>query len=317
VLADYWKRGEQRPILFLKQPERMSLLLMGQDTQHTLGRWRWPEPVARLMRGERPGDVELVRLDAPRWFSDSGIATSQEDTAVIDLARAPHRLYVRPTARRRVFFASGSLVDASSADVALRVDGEPSAHWTVEKHFTLRALLEPQPSRARYIPTLIEAPVPMVISDIWVGPADEPVIRPARGFYFAERERDATLFRWIGPEAHATVYLPGSRAQLTIRGRVPRRFYAGPFMISLEWEGRPLGTFSIEDRYFTVQHDLVRTGGDPWQDLSIRASQAFVPKRLLGNGDSRQLSVQILEMTLRSLDSATAASGPRSALPAS
>jgi hypothetical protein len=79
-------------------------------------------------------------------------------------------------------------------------------------------------------------------------------------------------------------------------------------MLSLEWEGRPLGTFSIEDRYFTVQHDLVRTGGDPWQELTIRASQAFVPRRLLGNGDSRQLSAQILEMTLRSLDSATAAS---------
>src|SRR5262249_11954307 len=63
MLADYWKRGERRPILFLRDANPTSLLLMGRDTQQTVGRWRWPRSVRRFMRGERPNDVELVRLE--------------------------------------------------------------------------------------------------------------------------------------------------------------------------------------------------------------------------------------------------------------
>src|SRR5262249_14307664 len=247
ALADYWKRGERRPILFLRDPHRTTFLLMGRDTQHILGRWRWPDRVNRLMRGERPGDVELVRLDPPRWFAERGIASPLEMAAPAELSRAPHRLYVRPSNRRRVFLASGSLVGASRGDVVFTLDAEARASWSVDKHFTLHALIDPPVDKERYTLAVLTGSRSMVVSDVWVGPLDTPAIRPAKGFYSAERdESDATLFRWIAPDAHAAVYLPDRHARLTIKGRVPIPYEGQPLQLVFEWDHQSLASTVID-----------------------------------------------------------------------
>jgi hypothetical protein len=54
ALLTYWKEGGRRPVLFLADPRRLTLLFFGRDTQQSLGYWAWPDAVRGFMQGEQP-----------------------------------------------------------------------------------------------------------------------------------------------------------------------------------------------------------------------------------------------------------------------
>lgn len=168
----------------------------------------------------------------------------------------------------------------------------------VGERFTLRTLLEPFSSTGPYEPLSLEATTPAVFTDVWLEPEDRPLIRPSRGFYFAERDDDNNLFRWMAAEAAATGYLPASRGRLTIQGWIPVKYYQLPLTLSLEWNGRPLASFAVNTPNFRVEREVTRSVESPWGELTIKSSQSFVPDDLQKNGDRRTLAARIYRLAL-------------------
>jgi hypothetical protein len=296
---DYWKSGGRKPVLFLKNPARMSLLLLSSDTQTLVQRWNWPDSVLPFLKGERPLRAELWRIEPPRWFSDGGLLTSPEAGAPDRVARQPHRFFLRPSDRRRVLIASGRLPERDSADVALQVGGRVLNRFRVRRDFTLTATVEPNSQAGAYVPVAFETSAPALLTDLWVAPEGQPSIRPANGFYTPERDAGLALFRWIAPRAEAAVYLPVERGHLRIRGQIPVKYYELPVTLSLEWGGRPLGSVSISTPSFEFDRTLPRLDtGEAWGTLVLKSSHSFVPEERQHNGDVRQLAIRIDELTL-------------------
>ena len=296
TLVGYWQQGNQKPVVFLRQPERNTLLLFGHDRQEPLGRWRWPVPVRPFMQGERPGHVELLRLEPPRWFAESGFLVADEAGPLEDVVREKSRLRVRSSPRQRAFALSGFLHGAKAADVVLTLDGRRST-WKVGEQFALHTMIDPVADSETYLPLSVEASAPAVFTDVWMEPSDRAFIRPSQGFYTAERDEDTELFRWIAPHAVASAYLPVSKGRLTIEGWIPDT-YRQPLALSFEWNGRPLASLNVDGPRFRVEQDVAGSPGEPWGELAITASQSFVPHERQRNGDRRTLAVRIYRLTL-------------------
>lgn len=309
-LAEYWKGGGRKPVLFLRNPMRTSLLLVGRDTQTTLGRWSWPPAVRPLMKGERPSTVELVRLDPPRWFCETGFFVTGEAGEPDEVARQEHRVYVRHSSGRRSLIASGSLPESRETHVTLRVGDRVHRRWRIDGDFTLRTMLDPIPG-SDYVPLSFVSPAPVLFTDAWVEREDRSVIRPASGFYSPERDSQAKLFRWMAPEAQAVTYLSGKAARVRIRGRIPVKYYQLPVKISLEWDGNPLASFLITTADFDFESIVSRpVGGEPWGMLTVRSSHHFVPDEWQKSGDLRVLAAQIYELSLTAVPDPAPASHP-------
>lgn len=298
TLMKYWQDGGQKPVLFFRQPGRTTLLLFGHERQELAGRWGWPAPVQRFMRGERPGRVELVRLGMPRWFAEDGFLISDEAGPVEAALKAPPRLRVRPSTERRALVVSGSLHGAPRAHLRMKLRGEQTSAWTVEEQFTVRALLEPGPPTDRYVPMSFESTAPVLFTDVWIEPADRAFIRPTRGFYLPERDPDAALFRWMAPHAVATAYLPGARARVTIEGWMPADYYRLPVQMSLSWNGRALGAVDITTPRFHIVREVTGSATQRWGELGFVVSQSFQPDTRQLNGDRRELSVRIYRLAI-------------------
>jgi hypothetical protein len=293
TLMEHWRRHAEQPVLFLREPMRRMLLLFGDDRPQRLGRWRWPAPVRPFMNGERPGRVELVRLEAPRWFAESGLLVAAEAGPPGVVANEQPRLQVRSPREPSVLVVSGRLDDVDVADIALKFPDENRSTWRVGKQFVLRTMLEPAVDRRDYVRLSLEPSAKTTFTDVWVQPGRAPFIRPSHGFYLAERDEDAELFRWIAPRAVAVAYLPAPRGRLTITGWIPVAYYRMPLLLTLEWNGRPAGIFTVNAPRFRIERDVVGLPDQPWSELAVTASQSFVPHDRQHNGDRRTLAVKI------------------------
>jgi hypothetical protein len=299
ALADYWKRGEKRPVHFLRDPQRLTLQAVAPGARVPLAGWAWPDPTAPFMKGERPRSVDLVRLDPPRWFAESGMFLTPEAGDPERVARAPHRVYVRPHAGSQVLMASGTRLGTRGAPITLRVGETEHTRWTVQgDSFAVHAVLGDLVAPG-YVPLAFESPAPLLITDFWIGPHDRLAVLPAEGFFTPERDESARRFRWIGPEARVLVYLPRSGARLRVRGQVPAKYYTLPVTLSLRWNDGPPVSFSIAASTFDIEYPIpAAKEGHAWGQLVLSSSHRFVPHDHQRNGDRRQLAVQIFEMAL-------------------
>lgn len=298
TLKMYWQEGGRKPLLFLKQPIRTTLLMFGHDREDRLGRWRWPASVRTFMQGERPGRVELLRLESPRWFSESGFLITAEAGPLEKVLAEKPRLRVRASPRRMAFVASGFLKDAKSAEISLNVRGRRQSKWKVGERFMLQALIDPVPDTSAYVPVSLEPTAPAVFTDVWLQLDDSSFIRPSHGFYVAERDDELDLFRWIAPKAVATAYIPAPRARLTIEGWIPTEYYRLPIVLSLGWNGRPLASVGVNTARFRIERELTGSTERPWSELRITSSQSFVPHERQRNGDRRTLAARIYRLTI-------------------
>ena len=296
TLSTYWAQGGRKPLVFFQEAMRTTLLFFGLDQPERLGRWRWPEPVRPFMRGERPGWVDLVRLDAPHWFAESGFLVSAEAGPLEEVLQETHRLRLRTP--QGALVVSGFLTEASSADISLNLPGRPALTWSVGERFTLRTLLDARPGPSGYLPVSLQTTAPAVFTDVWFESDDRAFIRPSDGFYIAERDEASELYRWIAPEAVATVYLPASQGRVLIEGWIPDNFYRLPLVVSLEWNGTLVSSVDVTTPRFRIEQDLPGSIEEPWGELRIRSSQSFVPDELQGNGDPRTLAARIYTLTL-------------------
>lgn len=301
-LVRYWKDGGRVPILFLKNPQRHTLLFVDRATQKTLGRWRWAPSVERLMKGERPLSAELVRVDPPDWFVESGFLLAADSGRPEQVAREDYVLHIRRTPMPQRLIASGTVMGAERADVILREGDAAAGQWTVEKRFSLQQSLA-SPSGPGYMPVSFQASEPILFTDVTVTDDATPVIRPSRGFYPAEPTGRGGRVRWVGPEAVAAAFLPSPSGDLRIRGSVPRSYDGTRVTLSLYWNESRIGDFSIRAGPYLLECRVTRSG-DSTGTLRMAWSHHFVPHERQKNGDMRVLSAQVHELRL------TAASDP-------
>ena len=298
TLLTYWKDGRRTPVLFMRDPQRMALLFFGRDGQQHVGYWAWPRSVRPFMQGERPSDVELVRLTPPRWLAESGLLVSPEAGPLATVIAEKPLFHVRTSPNRKALLVSGFLNRKGSARVSLKVGRRVHRAWDVSERFTLRTLIDPLAGPAPYLPLSLETTAPAVFTDVWLEPEGRPLIRPSHGFSSAERDEEANLFRWIAPQATAISYLPGRRGHLTIDGSIPAKYYQLPFRLSLQWNGRPLDSVEVNTPEFRIERDVDGSDEQPWGELRLRASQSFVPHERQKNGDRRTLSARIYRVVL-------------------
>lgn len=301
-LTQYWKSGRRDPVLFMRETHRTDLLQFGRDTQHTIGRWEWPARARPFLKGARPGSIELVRLEPPRWAIESGAFVTNEAGPYEEVKRQPHLFHVRPSPARQVLMVSGA-VDTARGPVELSLEGGGgvSSSWRAEGFFTLRTLLPPVTSKS-YVPISLHAPAPVAITDVWLERETSAAVRPAEGFYLAERDEGTRLFRWIGTEAHAAAYLPTDTGLLTIEGWIPVNYYRLPVTVSLAWNGRPVASLHVDGERFRHRLRVERGSPSAWGEVMISSSHSFVPDEQVSNGDLRRLSVRIYELSLEALD---------------
>ena len=297
-LTEYWRDGRRDPVLFLRESHRTDFLQFGRDTQTIVGHWEWPSALRSLLKAARPGNIDLVRLDPPRWMIESGAFVTDEAGPYQRVTREPHRLHVHPARVPQALIVSGTVDGARRpVDVSLRYGDTLRRFWRVDGFFTLHALLPPVTTE-RYVPVSLAAEAPLAITDVWVTDAAQPAIRPARGFHLAERDREGRVFRWAASDAHAIAYVPGDTAVLTIEGWLPLDYYDGATTVTLRWNDRPLATVAVAGPRLYHQLRVRRADGNPWNELTIATSHSFVPDNRTRNGDRRVLSLRIYELRL-------------------
>lgn len=296
-LTEFWKRGGQAPVLFFRNPARTTLLLIDRTVQRAVGRWAWPESVAPFMRGERPNEVELVQIDPPRWFAESGFLLTLEAGPRNVVEREPHVLWVRAAREARVLAMSGRVAGEGTARVALDIGGERSDWGEVEGAFTINTLLEPPAAATRYVRVAVSANQPLTLTGVTLRDAGESLIRLADGFHFAERDAKRRLYRWMAPEASALVHVPGDRTVLRLHGSVPPYLRQKPFTLTLTWEGKRLAVLPLKGADFHFELRLPQPAG-AWGRLHLSASHRFVPDEVEMNGDRRVLSLCFYDVSV-------------------
>lgn len=296
LLANYWKQGGRLPVYFLLDPVRTNLLLIDLDAQHPVERWTWPDSVARLLKGARPTDIQLVRIDPPRWFAESGFFITNQAGPVNRVERQPHRLYVRTDKVERKLRVSGEVTGGGAADIIATVGDREVGRWTVNGQFSIQTTVGPFASEGEYVPTTFAASEPLRLKDVWLESSSGATIRPGSGFYMPERDERATPFRWIGPDATSYVVLPSDAlgATLRLRGRLPVENVKLPVRIGFVVGGRTIGTHTVTTENFEIAQEIPANGGEV--RVQILTSQHFVPDDTEKNGDHRTLSVRVYEL---------------------
>jgi len=300
-LATYWKNGGRQPILFLRDASRTSLRLVGARSQTPLEQWNWPASVAQFIGGDRPGHIELVRIDPPRWFAESGFLLTFEAGPIARVAREPHRMFVWPDDTLEALTVAGSVVGAGGAEVRVRVGDREVDRWQLSGAFTARAKLAALPPGA-YVPVILETSTPVLFTDVLVERSNLTAVQPVTGFFLPERDERAAMFRWMAPEATAVVVVKNERARLRLRGLVPVEHYREPVTVSLSLDDHPLVTRVVHSKEFVIERELpAAVAGGP-RTLRLKASHHFVPDPLERNGDARRLALRVYELTVEPLE---------------
>jgi hypothetical protein len=298
-LADYWKGGGRQPILFLREASRPNLRLLSRRSQTTLNTYTWPPVVERFLDGALPSRIELIRIDRPSWFADSGFFLSEEAGYMDDVARESHRLFVTGGPVPRGVLLSGRVKAPSAVPVTLRVGQRTVEQWMLAGEFTVDAEIDPSPGEG-YVPITLEAPAPVIFTAFQLQEADLGTIHPTSGFHHAERDERAALYRWMGPDAEAVIEARHA-ARLRLRLRVPIEHYALPVTLTLGLDGRPLATIPIASKDVLVEQPLPFDASGRSRTLTLKVSHHFVPNDVEHNGDTRRLSLRVYELALEAL----------------
>jgi hypothetical protein len=305
LLGQYWLEGRRDDVLFLRDPTRTTFHFFAPGSVESMGRWHWPSAVVPFMRGERPGEIELVRLRAPEWFSGGGLMLSAEAGRPEQVAREPHVLYVRSRPIPRILSVSGTLPDRPSATISLRVGTAIQDERTVGRRFTAETPLEPRP-QDEYVPVRVEASGAVLVTHVLVRRPGDVALQLADGFDLPEQDEGRATYRWMGPKATALVYMPRPGGRLTLRGRVPIEHYDLPVTLSLRWNDEPVASFTLHETHFSIEHAFDAVVPSGWNRLELESSHHFVADEREGTDDRRRLALRVYDLAVVGNDAAPA-----------
>jgi hypothetical protein len=291
--------GDRRSVWFLRDPARSILLLKDPRAQTRIASWQWPDPLMRLVRGARPTRIELVRLDPPRWFAESGFLLTAEAGPPDRVARERHLLFVRSDLAPQQLVVSGMTTE--QALVTVRVGTRAHDPRQVDKHFTFAISVPPESASAAYVPVRVDASVPLLLTGVTLDPGSEDPRLLQSGFYGPERDDLDQKFRWMGPRAEVAVSGSGVPLRVTVRGRVPDR-YRQPLTLRMDVPGGPTRTYLLADGDFQLAVELPAVAAGSTVTLTFSSSHAFVPDDVEHNGDRRSLAVRIYDLRVEPID---------------
>jgi hypothetical protein len=290
ALNRYWVSGGRRPVWFLRDPDR-SMLNLSDSERVAVATWQWPEPAARLLKGARPSKIQLVRLEPPDWFAESGFLLSGDAGPVDQVAQEPHILFVRTSAEPRRLVVSGTT--EARADVSIDVAGDEQARCTVTDSFTIQTVVAPSDGADAYTPVQFETDAPLRLTDVQLVDDDRDAIQLLDGFQAAERDDHDLPFRWIAPDARLTVVRSGEPVRIALHGRVPTDYLRLPLTVRITIDDLPPVIRRIDTPDFTTTLDLPRTAAGTTTAIAIAVPDSFVPDEIEGNGDRRRLAIRI------------------------
>ena len=238
ALNRYWVAGNRRPVLYLTDTARTVLRLADPKAQTRIDVWKWPEPLNTLQRGMRPAHVELVRVDPPRWFAESGFLLTPDAGPPNRVAKEKHLLFVRRDVESDRLLVSGATTGPTVVSVV--VGHTARQDWTVSENFSVQAIVPPRSTAPGYTSVQFESASPLWLSEVSLLGNRDDVVRPTNGFYGPERDEENKEFRWIAPNAEVLVSRSGAAVWLTLRGYVHIEHVRLPLTVEA-WDCRPAG----------------------------------------------------------------------------
>jgi hypothetical protein len=288
ALTGLWVDGELDQVWFLRDPARSLLHQMDPQALTRVAGWRWPDSVSRFIKGARPTQVELVRVDPPRWFARSGFYLTADVGPADEVSRQPHVLYVRPDTELSI---SGRA--SRPTDVTMVAAGETRGHWRVNHDFTIRVVVPPSPGARRYVLVRLDATAPVLFTRVAISGNGDHYALPTSGFHALERDEFGQSFRWMGPSADIIVSGSGVPTRLTLRGRLPVEYFRLPVTVRVSAPGWPDREHQLTDRDVSLAIDLPPIARGSQSVVSLSTSQSFVPDDVERNGDVRSLSLRV------------------------
>jgi Dolichyl-phosphate-mannose-protein mannosyltransferase len=292
----YWVAGNRRPVWYLTDTVRSVLSLADPKSQTRANVWEWPETLRIIQKGVRPAHVELIRLDPPRWFVESGFLLTPDAGPPDRVAKENHLLFVSKDIESDRVLVSGATTTPTV--VSVFAGHNVRQDWAVSEHFSVQTIV-PTDSRTSYTPVRFEANVPLLLTDVSVVGAREDVVRPTSGFYKPERDEENKEYRWIAPSAEVLVSRSGVPVWVTLRGYVHIEHVKLPVTVEAQVDGRWAGRYELRDASFTITIYLAATNSRA-SLVTLSTSQSFVPDKVEGNGDTRALALQIYSLEVDS-----------------
>lgn len=295
ALNRYWVAGGRRPVWFLREPRRrMVRRLVDPTAQTRVAAWKWPDPLTRLLKGARPTEVELVRLDPPRWFAERGFFLTPEAGSPDRVARERHLLFVRPDPTLREVVVSGTAPFAAVVTIVVDDDAQPPQR--VDREFSLRVPAPSTRGTGAYVPIRFEASEPLMLTDVALVAVDRDLIQPLAGFHAIEEDEFGLQFRWMAPRARAVVLRSGGRLRIALRGRLPVEYYRLPITLRVKVDGMIAREHRLDGPDFQLHLDLPAATPGSEASIAFSASDSFVPDRVERNGDRRSLAIRVYDL---------------------
>jgi hypothetical protein len=303
ALGDYWRAGGRKQIAFLNDPARHTLRFSAPENQDRVGRWSWLPVLQPFLIGARPGDVELVRLDPPVWFSESElpfVAGALPVATPGGVAPADAlRLHLQTGSGRLAVAAVGSVVHAEPAFAEIWVAGRLVDRLRVSGHFVLRTVVETGgAAQPAYMPLVVRVDRPVRYTDFTVVPDTTHNVQFESGFFPPERDEADRPFRWMGQSAQAAIHVPAGRTRLKVIGEIPLDYFSRRVRLTIRWNGQEVATVQPSSYMFKVERPVAAADQSYWGNLTLEASDTFVPASIEGGGDIRELSFRISDLSV-------------------
>ena len=297
ALNRYWVAGNRRPVWYLTDTARSVLRLADPKAQTRTDVWQWPKPLSTLQKGMRPARVELVRLDPPRWFAESGFLLTPDAGPLDRVTKEKHLLFVSRDVESDRLLVSGATTKPTVVSVI--VSHNLRHDWAVSENFSVQTIVPTGFTAADYAPVRFEADTPLLLNEVSVVGRRADVVRPTNGFYRPERDEENKEFQWIAPSAEVLVSRSGVPVWLTLRGYIHIEHVRLPLTVEARHDGQLAGRYELRAHAFTITIHLEATSNRV-SLVTLSTSQSFVPDKVEGNGDTRRLALQIYALEVDS-----------------
>jgi hypothetical protein len=318
-LVDYWKRGGDGPVLFLRDPRRALMSLIDPLSREVVGRYRWWFPRQRFLGGIRPDLVDLVSIASPPgWVCGEGWHLTPEALGIAEARGRPDATaFVRRRPEAAVMIIGGVATAGTEGgrgvEVSATLDGRPLARWILterQPQFFERldlpaGALEGQ---GRFATLSITYAVPDAagvtpgVRLMWfdLQSASQGFLVPGPGWH--EREYHAALdrdWRWTSDRATLFVHAAGRDRTLRLGGESPLRYFESAPSVTLRVGGRVIGRFAptadFTEHVPLSADDLERADGR----VTVEVDRTFTPAEQGLSPDRRRLGLRIFELSLQ------------------
>jgi hypothetical protein len=315
----YWRSGATSAAWLIADPLRRDLARLDRRAREKVGAYRWDAGARTLVAFARPTDVDLWRLERPRWMLGRGWAVTPEIGGVTTARNlgphlSPAVAYLqRDSAPLWIVVGGRHLGGPGDGPVRLTavLDGRELASWTVTasaRQFSQWIELPagvPAGSEA-YATLLVSAsgangaPAPMVgLESFDAAPFDAAIWGYADGWHEPEQNPDlGTFWRWMTREASLLVEAPAGALTMRVAGEAPLAELGGAVVLRVLMNGvevaqRPLTR--LFDEVFTLDASA-RAGSH--DRITLAVDRDFSPSEIEDSPDRRRLSLRIASVTI-------------------